>query len=57
MAYKVVWTKQAEDDFDNIVSYLEAKWTEREIRKFISETERVVSILKKILFCIEVQTK
>lgn len=47
MAFKVVWSKEAEDTFGNIISYLEAKWTEKEIRQFVSETERIVSILKQ----------
>lgn len=47
MAFKVVWSKEAEDTFENIISYLEAKWTAKEIRQFVSETERIVSILKQ----------
>lgn len=47
MAFKIVWSKEAEDTFENIISYLEVKWTEKEIRKFVSETEKVVSIMRK----------
>lgn len=47
MAFKVVWSKEAEDKFEEIISYLEIKWTEKEIRKFVSESEKIISILKK----------
>jgi plasmid stabilization system protein ParE len=47
MAFKIVWSKEAEDTFEEIISYLEIKWTEKEIEKFVSETSKIVSILKK----------
>ena len=47
MAFKIVWSKEAEETFENIISHLEVNWTEREIVKFVSETEKIISILKK----------
>ena len=47
MAFKIVWSKEAEDTFEENISYLEIKWTEKEIKKFVSETSKIVSILKK----------
>ena len=47
MAFKIVWSKEAEDTFEEIISYLEIKWTEKEIKKFVFETSKIVSILKK----------
>ncbi|TFF37905.1 type II toxin-antitoxin system RelE/ParE family toxin [Mucilaginibacter psychrotolerans] len=45
MAYKIVWTKQAINGFDKVVSYLIENWTEKELREFISETDRFFEIL------------
>jgi plasmid stabilization system protein ParE len=58
MAFKIVWSKEAEDTFEEIISYLEIKWTEKEIKKFVSETSKIVSILKKnpFLFMVDIVT-
>lgn len=34
MDYKIVWSAESLKNLDNILAYLEAKWTEREISKF-----------------------
>jgi plasmid stabilization system protein ParE len=47
MAFKIVWSKEAEDKFEDVISYLEIKWTEKEVKKFVSDTEKIISILKK----------
>ena len=48
MAYEIVWTAEADNDFNNIVRYLEAEWSLLVAQKFIRHTfyrlERVASI-------------
>ena len=46
MALEIVWTNRAIQGFDNIISYLEENWTEREIRKFVKETNDLLELLK-----------
>jgi len=38
MAIKIFWSKRAEQGYADIVRYLEEEWTEKEIRKFVVET-------------------
>ncbi len=47
MAYKVIWSPKANATFDDIIEYLQKKWTVKEIKRFVGETERTVSILSK----------
>ena len=47
MAYKIIWSPEAEDTFDCILEYLEKNWTRKEIIKFIKETERTIEFLKQ----------
>ena len=39
MALEVAWTDEADKDPDGIIAYLEAKWTEKEIRRFFHRLE------------------
>ena len=34
MAYKIEWTKNAQDELNDIYDYFEQNWTEKEIQKF-----------------------
>jgi len=45
MAFKIIWTKQAAKGYDNIISYLQKNWSEKEIINFIEETDRFFEIL------------
>lgn len=47
MAFKIIWSKEAEDTFDTIICYLEENWSHKEIRKLILETEKIVSLLQQ----------
>ena len=38
MAYEIVWTAEADNDFNNIVRYLEAEWSLLVAQKFIRHT-------------------
>jgi len=42
MALTIKWTKRARESFDTIINYLKENWTEREIKKFIAESNRVI---------------
>lgn len=45
MAYKVIWLPKAEEQFENIIAYLQDKWTQKEISHFINKTERVIQLI------------
>jgi plasmid stabilization system protein ParE len=47
MALEIVWSKRAEKGFDDIVAYLEKKWTEKEVKAFIQESQIFMDLLKK----------
>lgn len=44
---KIVWTPASIETFEEIISYLERKWTEREIEKFIKKTEIVIHYISE----------
>ncbi|MHB8258730.1 MAG: type II toxin-antitoxin system RelE/ParE family toxin [Bacteroidia bacterium] len=47
MAYKVIWSPKAEKTFDIVIDYLQKNWTEKQIKTFIIETQRVLRMLAK----------
>ncbi len=47
MAKKIKWTIEAEAEFDKVILYLEQNWTDKEILKFISATNRVLSFISE----------
>lgn len=47
MAYQIVWTKRAIHGYRTIVSYLEDKWTFREVQNFIVGTDAFFELLKE----------
>ncbi len=47
MAVKIYWSKRAVQGFENIVNYLEKEWTEKEVRRFIKETNHFFELLQK----------
>lgn len=46
MALEIVWSVRAENGYDKIIRHLEEEWTEREIRNFIDETRKFLSLLE-----------
>jgi len=42
MAYKIRWTKEANETFDKIIEYLENRWTDREIVNFVNKTNQIL---------------
>ena len=45
--YKILWTKEANDNLDSILKYLEENWTEKEIRKFAQKLNTRINIIKQ----------
>lgn len=42
MALKVQWSREAVQQLDEIIHYLESSWTEREIRGFFGKLEEAI---------------
>jgi len=55
MALKIIWSKRAEKGFADIVLYLEKEFTEKEVRKFIQDSNHFFELLKKNLKCFKKQ--
>jgi arsenate reductase-like glutaredoxin family protein len=45
MAKEIVWLQPAKNSFFNIINYLEHNWTEKEIRSFVSKTDKIIGII------------
>ena len=49
--FEVVWSKESKQQFDKIVGYLRAEWTEKEVIKFVRklrEFEKVVILFPEL---------
>ena len=47
MAKEIRWTAEAEETFNNVVTYLEEKWTEKEVTNFINTANKVVLFISE----------
>ncbi|TRX53021.1 type II toxin-antitoxin system RelE/ParE family toxin [Fulvivirga sp. M361] len=47
MALEIFWTDEAKKDLDNIIEYLESRWTDREISKFFNRLEKCLAHIQK----------
>ena len=47
MAFQIIWSPQAETDFDRVIEYLFENWTEKEISFFVNETNKVIAMISK----------
>lgn len=45
MALKIVWTKRAQTGFSKIIDYLDANFSEREIRNFVRQSQDFFDLL------------
>jgi plasmid stabilization system protein ParE len=43
MAIQIRWSTEAEETFDQNVSYLLEQWSDREVEKFVQETNKVIN--------------
>ena len=50
--YEIIWSTEAKNNLNSIVEYLEAKWTIKEISKFLSLLNHTLELLsqKPLLF-------
>ena len=47
MAIEIDWSDEARTTFDHNIYYLQTQWTEREVRKFIQQTEQAISRIQQ----------
>lgn len=47
MALGVIWSERAEKGFEEIIEYLEKRWTEKEISNFIQDVDSFLKLLEK----------
>ncbi len=47
MALRVQWTREAVQDLDVIIDYLETHWSEREIRNFFGKLEEGIQHIRQ----------
>ena len=47
MDYQIIWLPKAESRYLEIIEYLEYKWNDRVIEKFIAQTEKVLAQIKQ----------
>lgn len=47
MAFLIKWTAEAQITFDSNINYLQESWSEREVRNFVHQTQRIISIIEK----------
>jgi plasmid stabilization system protein ParE len=45
MAKEIIWSPEATEAFERVITYLENNWTESEIAHFIKATEKVIEII------------
>jgi plasmid stabilization system protein ParE len=45
MVFKIVWSTLALKSYISNIEYLETKWTEKEVRNFITAVQRKLAIL------------
>lgn len=43
---KIIWSNQAKNDYDKVLTYLHENWGINEVKNFIDKTEKVVSLIK-----------
>ena len=47
MVYKIMWTGKALESYVNNMKYLEAAWTEKELKNFIALVEKKLKMLSR----------
>lgn len=51
MAYQLVWTTEAENDFFAIIDYLKENWSVQSAKKFIVHTyNKIIKLLEMTIF-------
>ncbi|MFZ5551904.1 MAG: type II toxin-antitoxin system RelE/ParE family toxin [Bacteroidota bacterium] len=47
MAKEIVWSPKARASFDKVISYLQQKWTEREVRNFVKKSHHLLFLISR----------
>lgn len=47
MALDVEWSQEAEFQLDDIIAYLEYRWTAKEIKKFFAKLEKAINTISE----------
>jgi plasmid stabilization system protein ParE len=47
MAKEIRWTPESIDAFNAVIKYLQKEWSDKEIRKFVQATDRVLNFIAK----------
>ncbi|MEQ9285298.1 MAG: hypothetical protein RIG77_00230 [Cyclobacteriaceae bacterium] len=47
MALEIVWTKKAEFGYDQIINYLLTHFTEREVSRFVHQSNKFFALLSQ----------
>lgn len=47
MAKTIVWTKKANDSFNNVIAYLQKDWNDTVIRNFVNRTYNLIEMLSE----------
>ena len=47
MPFTIFWSTEAELSYQSILEYLQAEWTEQEIKNFIKRTDDVLEFIKE----------
>lgn len=45
MAKTIVWTKRANNSFNNVIAYLEEEWNSKVTKEFVVRTYRIIDLL------------
>ena len=45
---KVIWSGEAVENLEKIIAYLQEKWSEKEIKKFIKKLNKQISVIKNL---------
>ena len=47
MAYKIIWSPQAELTFENVINYLFENWTIKQVENLLSRTNKLIGLISK----------
>jgi plasmid stabilization system protein ParE len=45
--YRLYWSKEAQNNLNSIISYLQSNWSEKEIRKFTGRLEKILELISE----------
>ncbi|WP_439584760.1 type II toxin-antitoxin system RelE/ParE family toxin [Dyadobacter bucti] len=53
MSLSIRWTSEAEESFSQIIFYLENKWSERQVKKFLQTVNKTIFHIAKFPYMFE----